>query len=365
MPSISLKGGSVLDQLKNMAEGDYSHHRESKNLNSFFSELNRISDAFDKVIENNQKIDLRLLFKLGFKIDEQAPERYTKEYEFNPTNGIMEKAFKISPLKCTITISTREMANRNESGFFRRGDEFSRIDIAYRIDQFCIDRYNSAVDMFKMGGDTYLAELNKSKNGIKYATCKQAYRSIFLHELTHWLDAVFDHGIFSRNNKKDGGYLDDWLFYEHETNAIIHQIKLIKRSLPEKLWNKLSIIDLMIMLRIPKIFIKKALLNYIEGYTRRVGVIRGIDDIKLSLIKKKLGKDLISSSGKDWISRVAQELKDHRIFGKMMLKGIDLDYYALNEEFLYSRDSYLEYYLMMTRHPQKYIEHVDFYRDSK
>lgn len=355
----------VTDHFENFAEGDYAHHRENKNLKPVFDELERIADAFEDVLNKNERIGHKILFDLGFQTKRRSPGVYTKQYNFKPTTGIMAKAFKISPLQCTISISTEKSGDRNKCGFFRRGNDFSTIDVAYRLDTFSVNRYNAAIDAFKIGGDRYLQELQRSKKAIQYAICKQATRSIFLHELTHWLDSVFDYGLFEKR-KEDSTqtYHDEWLFYEHEFNAIVHQIKYLKKSLPGKLWNKLSLIDLMILIQIPKIFIKKALINHIDSYQKKTGVIRGFDDTKLALIKDKLAKGLISTSGEDWFTKIAQQMRDHRIYGKMILKGINLDFYALDKEMLYSRDHYLDHYLMITREPEKYIDYINFYRDQ-
>lgn len=354
-----------MSTLENIAEGDYSHHRENKTLRPFFDELTNISNIFDDILKNNQKIGVKTFFDIGFKVNNESSETYTKEYTFNPTNGVMLKAFKISPLKCSISISTEKIGGRNVCGFFKTRKGISLIDIAYRLDEKIIERYNLAVDSFRIGGDTYLNELQRSKKAIQYAVCNKASKSVFIHELTHWLDTVFDYQIFiKKDNDSEETYFDEWLFYDHESNAIIHQIKHFKKVFPKKIWDNLSMIDLMIILKIPKVFIKKALINHIKSYDKKVGVIRGIDDVTLEIINKKLSKGLVSNSGQDWISIITQKMKDHRIYGKMILKGIDLKFYTLNKEMLYSRDAYLDHYLMMMRKPDKFIDYINFYRNN-
>lgn len=242
-----------------LMEGNYSHYD-----NDVIDEL-----ALQYEIAMTYITDLIVNYK-PFKIDDIY--EYLKDYgfyrhkdgsiyktlKFRPEEEELVKANNETPLGISFSIAVQP-ENYVRKATYQRG--LGLIDLNVALLRNHIDDYNRMLDEVEISPDlkSYkdLKSLQELREQMLYYIDPYLLRSTLVHEMTHWLDNVYDDSIY------DATYdTTKWIWIKSEINAILHQAKFLNHIIKKDFWSELTIVDILVLIRIRRDFLGEVMLQH-------------------------------------------------------------------------------------------------------
>lgn len=299
-----------------LMEGFYEHYKDSV-IKDLSSQFNNAIQYLTDLIVNYESFNLNDIFedlkKDGFQRWKDGS--IYKTLKFRPKSKFLVDANKKIPLGVSFTISVQpdDMVRK---ATYQRNTGLISLSIDFLEGK--VNEYNSMLAEARKLAPTLssyknLKRLQDLREEMLYYIDPYLTRSTLVHEMTHWLDNVYDNDIF------DGTYdTDKWIWIKSEINAILHQAEYLYSVVNKKKWSEMTIIDILVLIRIRRDFLGAVMQEY---------------------LKKSKGS---------WISNFLQLMKERGIPVSKLKKDNDFkNYYQM--DLLGDRDNYKNYYYFLRR----------------
>jgi len=255
-----------------LMEGEYFHHKSAE-INELYSYIKPAVNYLEKQMSRNKQI---LFQDIAFSETKEHGVRGFKDFyldneqsiyrdiPFEPHDSLLLKANNETPLSFSFILTKGLPLNATRKAYYERGK--GHITIRIDLDAEAYRRYNFLVtDIPKHLYEPekhieQMEELKELKKRLYYYIDSYLIKLVMVHEMTHWLDDIYDNGIYDFNTDKN----TSWINMESEQNAILHQIKYLKTQLKNSKWNQLTLIDILVLVRIRRDFIHGILQDVIK-----------------------------------------------------------------------------------------------------
>lgn len=243
-----------------LLEGAYSHY-ESDIIEELGSQYKEALDYLTNIIVTYQPLifdDLAEYLK-DFGFQDGGGQSIYKTLIFKPKDKVLIKAHKKIPLgiSFSIAIQPKEFIRK---ATYQRG--MGLIDLNIGLIEDDVNEYNLMLIEARNIAPTLasynkLQKLQELRERILYYIDPYLLKSTLVHEMTHWLDNVYDNNIF------DATYdTAKWIWIKSEINSILHQAKYLFYVAKEEFLNELTIVDVLVLIRIRRDFLGKIMLEY-------------------------------------------------------------------------------------------------------
>jgi len=306
-----------------LLEGEYSHYKGDE-IEDIYSQIAPVINFLKRKLRDNKVISFDeigfsdtpsegLKGIEGFYFDEEGS--VYKNLDFNPEDSFLIDSNKEKPLSLTFVLTKGLPQGSARKAYYERHK--ASITLRVDLDAEALRKYNfllSEIPKHRTKPVEYaelMIELTEMKKRLFYYMDPYLIKLVTVHEMVHWLDDLHDSGIYDLHIDEDRSWID----MVSEQNAILHQIQYLKSILDEDSWNKLTLVEIFVLVRIRRDFIH--------------GILQ----------------DIIKNPKKNWATDFSKKMKKYNVYSKNTLSFNPDKYYEMG--LLADKVVYRNFYLYL------------------
>ena len=242
-----------MNKKTNIMEGNFNHYK-TNDINIVIQPINKILRKIYNIVSSNQKLNL-IKIKNEFNMNEDKKGVIYTPIDISFNDEYLKTAHEKEPLSLRYIITRGVEQSGEKNATYSPMKKL--ITLRTDIEDSYINTYNDFVEKISNNEEINEKEFQQAKRDIYFYIHPYLLKMVLVHEMTHWLDHLYDSQIFETSNK-------NWIEITSEKNAILHQVKLIHNDSSQNAWDNTNIIDLLIMIRIRRDFLDYVLRNYLS-----------------------------------------------------------------------------------------------------